>query len=280
MNFQPRHLLFLVAFAAASRVFAADQSVQLSPVSLDGWTLNGADNTALATAQSLNLPAGSQVSRSFKTNELAVNLVVQPRFAENPTECPAIEIGSAALLFVQTGDQEGHIKLVLGDNAPIVLPFSVALDGEGRSIDPLEITFAAGPDYTAVVAFGQTLIYPAVPAGQAFEVAVSAGNIGSLLISQFEVVFATGDEKPGTTANNSSIGKTLGGGKSVNAGNHFGAVSNPSASDTTASGSLVTDASSTAPKVIHTEIITPSSMRPHGRIEVVRRAALTTNTQK
>ncbi len=89
------------------------QTVSLTPQNLDGWSVSGADKSALTKDTQLTLPAGAQLGHAFERNAVIVHAVSHPAFSSSETEWPILSVGPAALALAQK-DSAGKFVLVVG----------------------------------------------------------------------------------------------------------------------------------------------------------------------
>jgi hypothetical protein len=165
----------------------AQENYSVTPQSLAGWNLAGTDSQTLAAQPELTLPANAQISRAFTTSDLTVHLSTRPYFGTEPADWPVLEVGSAALVFVRNG-VTGQLHLVLGEEAPIVLPPSFALDAAGRSLEPLSVLIGRDGTELGLEVAGQMRSFPIDSAtGDSVEVVASAGAAQPWAIDRLEV---------------------------------------------------------------------------------------------
>lgn len=168
-------LSFFGFLVFALGLYATPQTFTASVHSLSGWSLVGVDPSALSAMNELRLPSNAQLARQFPASDIAVQLTTQPVLGENVGDWPVLELGSAALIFTRSGIT-GRFVLVRGDEAPLELPLTFALDADGRSREVLTLGFSrAGATLTVTLA-DQSLNFPAGPDdGGMLEIIASAG---------------------------------------------------------------------------------------------------------
>jgi len=265
------------AFLGLSSVLGAAQPpISVSAQTLAGWTVFGADSQALAAQSDLSLPAGAQISRVFSADGLSLQITSSPQFGAVPADSPVLEIGTAALVFVQNGNT-GKISLVVDDNAPVPLPFTFALDANGRSLAPLTLNFARQDGVVSVASGGQSQSFPVAPVtGSVLEIVVSAGADHDWPLDQLTVTLLAnnvvvpamnnGNGQADSTKAKSDTPTTAGAAappKSAGAVNGATTNGGPAAAGNAR-------AATPAP-ALTLEVFTPSPIR-HGRAETVRAA--------
>ena len=180
--------IFLLGFTLSSGLLSADQSVSVTPQTLTGWTIVGADANTLAGQSELTLPPGAQIARAFDGGTLSLRLATRPSVGAKAEDWPVVELGSAALIFGRNG-ATGRVLLSLDGEAPQPLPLEFALDEEDRSKELLTLTLSRQGSRLSVEISGQTLQYFAKPAPSGgLEIVVSAGvshgwTVGSLSVT-------------------------------------------------------------------------------------------------
>lgn len=273
-----RSILSLSLFALSFALGAAQQTITVTPSSLVGWTVAGADQLTLSAAPSLALPAGAQLARTFAGRELAVKLTSRSQFGLTPADAPVLEIGPAALVFLQSG-AAGKLLLVVGESAPVVLPLSFVLDETGRSLEPLTINFARTGAMVSIEAAGQTLSFPAGPTtGSALEVVASAGASQEWAFDLLEVTLLSPEPLGPADRGGFQAGDTLATGSGLAERKADGAkppsqsVRAAATAGTESTGGPASAAVPSVPTRASTlEIFTPPAVR-HGRAEAVRAA--------
>ena len=204
MNTKISLTLFALSLAVAPQVALAGQSFPLTAQTVDSWIFTGADRAKLAETPLVVLPGGAQLARNFESGDIAVNLNGGIVFGADPANWPVLEIGSAALVFVRYGE-EGGLKLILGDKDPVVLPYVFKLDEHGRSVEPVQLTFALSGGMVAVNAQQKTQAFPGeFIAGAQAEVVLSAGAESDLSLTNFEVVLGANDVTGSDASRNSA----------------------------------------------------------------------------
>lgn len=161
---------------SALGVHAGQQSFLVTPYSLAGWSLVGAELPDVLGRREFSLPADAQLQRSLLEKQVALQTDSRPAIGEAAGDWPVLELGDTALVFSRSG-ATGRLLLVLGEQAPRELPIVFALDAEGRSVDLLAIGFARHGNAITVSAPGQVLHFTAKPtvADQSMGIVVSAG---------------------------------------------------------------------------------------------------------
>lgn len=188
MSTRTRSTLIALALVLGAASVQAAQTLKVSSDALAGWILTGADLDAMSRFPSLALPSGAQLARSFQARGLGINLAARPVFGDAPEEWPVVQIGTNAIAFIRSGDR-GALVLLIGTQSPIALPFSFALDEQGRMPDDLQLAFVVNDDTVGVSAQDQMATYPiGVAEGSAIEVALAAGRNYDLPVSSLEIV--------------------------------------------------------------------------------------------
>ena len=166
---------FFGVISLASALQMSGQTTEVTPNALGGWTVTGADQSALQANPSLTLPAGSQLSRVFQAGDLSVDAVTQPVLGTATQDWPMLEVGPAALVFARKG-ASGQLILALAADVPVALPFTIALDAEGRSTEPVAVSMTLTGGVLTVSSGGQSWQFPTEPGAPATqEVVASAG---------------------------------------------------------------------------------------------------------
>jgi hypothetical protein len=185
-----RTTICLFGLLAFSLGVQAQQTIVVTPQTLIGWTVTGADPQALSQQRVLGLPAGAQLARSFRTTALEIKVTAPPFVGTSADDWPVLEIGDAALLFAR-GGSTGNLLLVLGDKAPVELPFTFSLDAAGRSVVPLTVIFSRQGAAVHVGLADQTLEFSAGPAANSgLEVVASAGRADAWELQNLVVTVA------------------------------------------------------------------------------------------
>lgn len=163
----------IVALGLSGR--AAEQLIEVTPLTLAGWTVTGTAGNALSSGNQLVLPAGVQLSRIFSDSVLVVRLVARPVFSEQGEDWPILGLGSAALAFVRQ-DGQGHLVLVVNATTATDLPWTVSLDSAEKQ-DPIDLLLAYDRmTGTGLVSFqNQVQIFDVAPSVSPTELWLSAG---------------------------------------------------------------------------------------------------------
>ena len=180
---------------------AAEQFIEVTPLTLDGWTVAGTGGNTLSSGSQLVLPAGVQLSRKFSDPVLVVHLVARPVFSEQGENWPILGLGSAALAFVRQEGQ-GHLVLVTAETAAVDLPWTVPLDSNGKqgSIDLLlAYDRVTG---TGLVSFqNQVRVFEVAPAVGPTDVSLSAGVRSDWAVDLLQVLLPDLDAAATGTSN-------------------------------------------------------------------------------
>ena len=174
-------------FAFLPVLLPAQQTITVTPQSLTGWTITGADPQVLAKQSELTLPAGAQLAQTFNATDVSLQVTTSPLIGENAADWPVLELGTTALVFARNGIA-GKLLLVIGDNAPQPLPVSFALDADGRSSEPITIALARQGGVISVTFADQTQQFPAAAASALnTEIVASAAATQSWSFALLEV---------------------------------------------------------------------------------------------
>ncbi len=169
-------LSFIVWIALAGGLTAAAQDYPVTPATLADWQINGAEHSTLQAQDTLSLPAGAELVRSFPVGAVVLHSVSRPVFSSAPADWPVVQVGPAALALTRQGDH-GQVALLVGETVQI-LPVAVQLDAAGRSLQPLELALGYDPvTKTGLVAFAdQVFNFHDTANRSVVEVSVSAGE--------------------------------------------------------------------------------------------------------
>lgn len=186
--------LVLLLCVFGLRLGAAEQLLPVTPQTLAGWSVAGAEKNALASGQQLILPANAQLSRVFAPQAVIVRLVSRPVLAETSAEWPILEIGPVALAL--TG-REGHGRLVLVVNGDRVidLPWPVVPDPAHPAVD---LILAYDPVTGAGLIGLKDRLQPfaSAPSAQPVEVILSAGAHAAWPQDSLSVLLLADDPPP------------------------------------------------------------------------------------
>lgn len=134
-----RALFFIFGFLGPVLALqAGSQAFSVPSENLADWTLLRVERTAFRKLNGFSLPAQAQMARSFHSVAVTVQLVTQPVIGEAPEDWPVLELGHAAVVLTRHGNI-GQLTVVIGEESPQSLPFTFALDDEGRSVEILTI---------------------------------------------------------------------------------------------------------------------------------------------
>jgi hypothetical protein len=215
--------LFGICTLVTARLFGAGQIVEVTPQTLSGWQVSGAEFASLAGQADLTLPTGAQLSSSFASGYVAGHLVSRPFFGATPDDCPSLDVGPASLAFTRNNNV-GQLVLIVGNGTPTVLPVQIPLSASGCSAQPLDVTlsFDNARGLATVAIPGQSLTSVSAAAnGSAIEVAVAAGASTDWPLAGFDVVSAApeGSGAPGNAASTpaAQVGNYSAGSKAANA---------------------------------------------------------------
>lgn len=185
------NLFALIACALALRLAAAEQFLTVTPQSLDGWSVTGADRAVLAQAPALSLPAGSILGREFANNAVVLHLVSRPVLSETPADWPILAVGPAALALIGN-NEKGRLVLVVGESTLIELPWTAVIDQANPALD---LILAYDPETGAgIVGLGdQVKSFDAGLTAKPVEVVLSAGNKHDWAQDSMDILVLTSD---------------------------------------------------------------------------------------
>lgn len=184
-----RHLLSLsLAAVLVCSGHASHQIIEVTPQTLEGWTLTGADQVALTSGDQLVLPAGAQLSRQFSGSAIILHLVTRPTFSTRAEDWPIIGLGSSALVFTRK-DGQGQMVLVTGDDTATVLPWSLPPDRPDKP-ELIDLFLACDPESGMGLISCQNQIKSFnLPANaKSAEVWLSAGTPSNWPLALFQVI--------------------------------------------------------------------------------------------
>ncbi len=181
----PGRCLGLVFLLATSLTVLTAQD-RLTPATLTAWTASGTPPVAEISTGAITLPAGSQLFRSYPAGRVTVRLLSRPYFHAKSGNWPALEVGPAALTFVQDGAGGGMV--LLGDKA-LTLPQTIALGTDGRSVRQLDLRldYDGARNEVTLVMDGASYALASTSAGEPMAVAVSAGAEAAWTLDILEV---------------------------------------------------------------------------------------------
>lgn len=261
-------LLALPALILGLRLGAAEHLLPVTPQTLAGWSVAGAEKNALASGQQLSLPAGAQLSREFSASAVIVHLVSRPVLAETSAEWPILEIGPVALAL--TG-REGQGRLVLVVNADHVidLPWPVVPDPAHPAVD---LILAYDPVTGAGLVGLKDQIKPFAGASSAQPVAVilSAGEHAAWPQDSLSVLLLAADPPPPVARSGGNGGSTSSRAATARLKTALDHLSGPAATATPGGPAAPATTAAPEPAPVSTlEIFTPPAVR-RGRAEAVR----------
>ncbi len=257
--------LFVLGLALASALSAAEQILVVSPSTLEGWSVTGADKATLARNPQLVLPAGSQLGQNFSGNAVILHLVSQPALSASSAEWPILAVGPAALAVVAENGG-GRLMLVVNESTLIELPWKIPTTQNPASLDLL---LAYDPlSGAGLIAFqNQTQAFEAGRSTGPVDVFLTAGASNAWPCEKMEVLLlgadpvdpnAAASARSGEAANKTAE-KIRSAAEQLLAGHSAGAVATAATSLAPAavpvSGANVTLEIFTPPCVRRTEII-------------------------
>lgn len=251
---------------------ATEQLVTVTPQTLGGWKVLGADPVQLAKAKQLTLSANAQLSRLFSDHAVILHLVSRPVFSEESTQWPIIGVGPVALALIKK-DGLGRLVLVTDETTAHDLPWSMSLDHPELAVD---LVVAYDPLAGAgVIGFQDQLQeFELQASAKPVEVWLGAGAGSPWLLDQMEVLLLGADAPENdkldsdTTAQQKAFKARLksamselssDGGSGGGSGHGSGSSADPDGVAAATVGSAST-----------LEVFTPPSVRRAKVIEVVR----------
>ena len=269
-----RTLISVFSLFALSLNLSAQQSIVVTPKTLAGWMVTSTDHKVASELTELTLPASAQAAHSFDSSAVTIKLTSNPVVGTAAADWPVLEIGNCDLVFARS-ETGGSLLLIIGENQPIDLPFSFALDETGRSTEPLAIEFSRQGSTASVTFSGQNMQFPAGPqTDQKLDVVASSGATQAWDFKMLEVVVGAPTE--GNDSTDTSIVSSQSKDTNSNLTGKNGAAKTTLTSSTLADGAANAAALATkaaAAKVTSDnsglEIFTPPAVR-HARIDAVR----------
>lgn len=185
------HLIAAMILCLARPLGAAEQMVTVTPQTLAGWNILGADPAQLAKAKELVLSDNAQLSRLFSDHAVILHLVSRPVFSEDSAQWPIIGVGPVALALIKQ-DGLGRLVLVTDETTAHDLPWSVPLDQPEVAVD---LIVAYDPLAGAgVIGFQDQVQEFALPASaKPVEVWLGAGAASSWALDRMEVLLLGAD---------------------------------------------------------------------------------------
>lgn len=176
-------LCLSLSFLLTASLTAQDR---LSPATLFAWHAAGAAPITDPATGAITVPVGGQLDRTYPDAKVTVRLLSRPYFQAKPSNWPGLEVGPAALAFVQDGAGGGMV--LLGDEV-LTLPQAIALDATGRSIRQLDLSLAfdRSRNKATLVLDGASYNVAATAIDQAVTVAISAGGEAAWTLDLLEV---------------------------------------------------------------------------------------------
>ena len=252
-------ILAFLTCALGGSLWGAEQLLTVTPQTLAGWTISGADRNAVAAREALVLPGNAQLSRVVPSGAVILRLVSRRVFSEEPAQWPVIGAGSAALALVQM-EGRGRFMLVLNESNVKELPWSVSLDEKGVTVD---LVLAYDPlSGVGLIVFQDKVQEFEVPLStRPVELWLSAGQTAAWPQDLMQVMLLTADPadpsgadaKPVTTAHPSPADRLQAAAGILRARDAAAGDLSPAPT-----GSATMDKSSTVPTL---EIFTPPSVR-------------------
>lgn len=263
-------ILALLICTHALRLGATEQLLTVTPQTLAGWSVVGAEKNALSAGHQLVLPAGAQINREFSSQAVIVHLVSRPVLAEAAAEWPILEVGPVALALIGQGAQ-GRLVLVVNEDRVIDLPWPVVTDQKNPAV---ELILAYDPlTGGGLIGLKDKLkSFAGSPSIKPVEVVLSAGQHAAWPQDLLSVLLLASDSPPLDVRTDGKGGNSPQYAATAKLKSALGRLLEPTgAASTTAGGSSGTSASAApdlAP-VSTLEIFTPPSVR-RGRSEDVR----------
>lgn len=181
MKFKRLTLLGALLAAALRPVLAEEISVNAR--TLEGWTIEGTKPDPLPGTEGFTLPTSVRISRLIPGSPLTVHLATQPTFGADASETPILEIGSVALAFVRLSEG-GRIILLGSDGGSQTLGQSIALDAQGKALEPLQLDLVRRDRAVVVMHGAEKALAEIDSATSGSEVALSSGTAQSWSIAQ------------------------------------------------------------------------------------------------
>jgi len=186
-------------------VLSAQERLTLD--TLAAWTATGKTPIVESGTGAITLPAGSQLLRTYVDGRVTVRLLSRPYFQAKPANWPALEVGPAALTFVQDGTGGGMV--LLGDSV-LALPQTIILGADGRSVSQIDLSlnYDHGSNQATLTIDGSLYHVGATAADPEVTVAVSAGSEATWTLDIMEVNSSPSttepDAKPGISTGSKS----------------------------------------------------------------------------
>lgn len=192
--------LFTGLLIVAGTLTAGVQNYVVTPATLADWKVSGADRDKLQAQDTISLPAGAELARTFSGGAVVFYTVSSPHFGPTPGDWPVVQVGPAALALTRKGIR-GELVLLVGETVSI-LPMDIPLDSSGNCLKPLELALGYDPvSNVGVVAFAdQALSYKGTSNGPVVEVAVAAGEKKSWPHDSLEVLVIGPEDTTDDTA--------------------------------------------------------------------------------
>ncbi len=270
-----RTLISVFSLLALSAKMPAQQFVIVTPKTFAGWMVAGTDHTVAPELNELTLPASAQAAHSFDSSAVTIKLTSNPVVGTTAADWPVLEIGNCDLVFSRS-EAGGKLTLIIGGDQPIDLPFIYALDGAGRSTEPLALEFSRQGSIATVTVAGKIQQFSGLPVEQKLDVVASSGATQAWDFKLLEVVVGTSTTE-GDSIKNSIDGSLTGDGHSTSSGKIIGTSAAQTSgavldsTDNVAALAKKLAAEKTKPAGGGMEVFTPPSIR-HGRIDGVRSA--------
>ncbi len=169
-----RHLILaLLVCTFGLRLGAAEQLITVTPQTLAGWTVVGAEPGVLAAGPQLILPAGAQLNREFPASAVILHLVSRPILSAATAEWPILEVGPVALALIGPG-APGRLVLVVNEDSVIDLPWPVVMDQKNPAVD-LILAYDPVTGAGLIGLKDQLKSFAGTPSAKPVEVVLSAG---------------------------------------------------------------------------------------------------------
>lgn len=163
---------------------AAVENLAVTPGTLAGWVVVGAERKVVTVPPTLAVPAGAELSRSFAAGAVLVRVVGTPGWAETAAEWPILQVGEAAVAWMEQGGN-GRLALMHGGDPETTLPWRWPLD----AAEPWGLALAYDPDSGAgLVATPEgRRLFATEPSSRGVEVVLAAGASRSWPVDSLRV---------------------------------------------------------------------------------------------
>jgi hypothetical protein len=272
---RPKSITKMMAgmLAGALALPAAEKVIPVTPQSVFAWSVTG--EAPLTSSGTLILPAGTQLARKFESPSITVAFSGPVRFGRSPAETPVIEIGNAALVFMQL-EGTGALVFVPESGEPSVVPVELPLDENGRAAVK-SVSFTRSAENATVVVGETRYAYAAGPAVGPAEVVVTAGDaawsfadLQVAILAPDEAATGADENKEGSGADETSSSAAAEPGDHGDSSAAIGAGAVVVFTGAVGKPEAKADEAEVSPTTL--EVFTPPSVR-HGNADAARSAA-------